>query len=347
MRRNQRSFLKWTGGKGHLLPRLARAGVAPRPAEVSFLVDPFLGGGASFLFFRPRKGAVLGDIDPRLVAFYRHLQVGEEGFVETLRALALLWDELPRFLAFDGERPYWAEPLPEALWGEEEILLCEVARSLEGRRERSSLETVARREFYSYLRLREGESSRGEAVRSAYYYFVRELAFGGMFRRNRQGRFNAPYGGRSYDRKRFLPKVEGFLLGEGRVLLRDALLLQGDFAETLQRTPSGALAFLDPPYMDSFSAYDGHPFALEDHRRLLALLQESPNPFLLVVGGRAAEIYRPLKGRRFLCEGRYSFNIRQHQKPLFPGNPLSGRIFSWRRVNPPWKSCAGWPWGNR
>lgn len=78
--------------------------------------------------------------------------------------------------------------------------------------------------------------------------------------------------------------------------------------------------------MDGFSAYDGHPFALEDHQRLLALLQESPNPFLLVVGGGAAEIYRPLKGRRFLCAGRYSFNIKnrfsqetRYLAAFFPG----------------------------
>ncbi len=38
---------------------------------------------------------------------------------------------------------------------------------------------------------------------TAIFYFIREYCYASMFRYNKQGKFNVPYGGMSYNRKDF------------------------------------------------------------------------------------------------------------------------------------------------
>lgn len=38
---------------------------------------------------------------------------------------------------------------------------------------------------------------------SAMFYFIREYCYASMFRYNKEGKFNVPYGGMSYNRKDF------------------------------------------------------------------------------------------------------------------------------------------------
>jgi DNA adenine methylase len=68
----RRPPLKWAGGKRWLVPYLR-----PLWAEHAHrrLVEPFCGGLAVTLGLRPNR-AVLNDINPHLVNFYRHLQDG-------------------------------------------------------------------------------------------------------------------------------------------------------------------------------------------------------------------------------------------------------------------------------
>ena len=64
--------LKWAGGKRWLVPRLAKIYAdCGRPR----LVEPFVGGMAVALALRPRR-AILNDINPHLINFYRCLQTG-------------------------------------------------------------------------------------------------------------------------------------------------------------------------------------------------------------------------------------------------------------------------------
>lgn len=64
--------LKWAGGKRWLVPRLRPLWQAYRDHR---LVEPFCGGLAVALGLRPRR-ALLNDINPHLINFYRHLQAG-------------------------------------------------------------------------------------------------------------------------------------------------------------------------------------------------------------------------------------------------------------------------------
>jgi DNA adenine methylase len=66
--------LKWAGGKRWLLPHLAPLW---RSHSSRRYVEPFCGGLAAPLGLQPRE-ALLNDINPHLINFYKHLQLGLE-----------------------------------------------------------------------------------------------------------------------------------------------------------------------------------------------------------------------------------------------------------------------------
>ncbi|MGJ8725305.1 MAG: DNA adenine methylase [Roseibacillus sp.] len=71
------SPLKWAGGKRWLLPHLASLWEGHSQRR---LVEPFCGGLAVTLGLRPTQ-ALLNDVNPHLVNFYRQLQLGLEATI--------------------------------------------------------------------------------------------------------------------------------------------------------------------------------------------------------------------------------------------------------------------------
>ena len=53
------------------------------PCDYSRYVEPFLGGGAVFFYLNPRK-AIVNDINPRLIQFYKSIK---NNFVQTQKDL--------------------------------------------------------------------------------------------------------------------------------------------------------------------------------------------------------------------------------------------------------------------
>jgi site-specific DNA-adenine methylase len=82
-RRKQRigpkPFLKWAGGKWHLLPILLKC--APSTFERYF--EPFLGGGASFFTLCPDR-AVLSDSNHELIHCYQTARERPQELIEDL-----------------------------------------------------------------------------------------------------------------------------------------------------------------------------------------------------------------------------------------------------------------------
>ncbi|MGE5200175.1 MAG: DNA adenine methylase [Rhodospirillaceae bacterium] len=64
--------LKWAGGKRWLVPHVRRLW---QGHERRRLVEPFCGGLAMALGLRPRR-ALLNDVNPHLIGFYRHVKRG-------------------------------------------------------------------------------------------------------------------------------------------------------------------------------------------------------------------------------------------------------------------------------
>lgn len=65
-------IVKWSGGKSDELDRI----LPHMPDDYDTYVEPFMGGGALFFHLEPTK-AIVNDIHPELITFYRALQNGD------------------------------------------------------------------------------------------------------------------------------------------------------------------------------------------------------------------------------------------------------------------------------
>jgi DNA adenine methylase len=109
----------------------------------------------------------------------------------------------------------------------------------------------------------------GAAERAARVIYLNKTAFRGLWRVNREGAFNVPYG--AYDRPLF---NRATLLGASAALAA-AELVAGDFERVLDRVGPGDWVYLDPPYVPAggysdFRRYTPGQFRRADHERLAA-----------------------------------------------------------------------------
>ncbi|MGH9433870.1 MAG: DNA adenine methylase [Terriglobia bacterium] len=93
-------FLKWAGGKSHLLPVLRRC----IPSAFGRYFEPFLGGGAFFFSLRP-ESAVLSDSNCDLIQCYQTVRDSPEEVIEHLATLTVNEEEYYRLRAIKPETP--------------------------------------------------------------------------------------------------------------------------------------------------------------------------------------------------------------------------------------------------
>ena len=135
-----------------------------------------------------------------------------------------------------------------------------------------------------YLHLRQLDpSSLAPPERAARFIYLNRFCFNGLYRTNRAGCFNVPYGGEKAAR---MPAHEA-LVACSRLLSR-AELIHGDFAKVLRRVRAGDFVYLDPPFSVAgrrvFREYDASAFSQQDVARLrkwLERLADMNIPFLL------------------------------------------------------------------
>lgn len=152
------------------------------------------------------------------------------------------------------------------------------------------IETGIKSGLYLFLRDLMNHEAEGKIVMDEYktaanWYFVREFCYASMFRYNRDGGFNIPYGGIAYNRKNFRVKVENIFSFEVRMLFYNVSFSNLDFADFLSQNPptKDDFVFLDPPYDSEFSEYDQNSFTREDQVRLRDTLFELTAKWMLVI----------------------------------------------------------------
>ena len=125
-----------------------------------------------------------------------------------------------------------------------------------------------------YLRIRAIEVASLELTqRAAHFVYLNKTCFRGLFRVNRAGRFNVPYG--AYDRRYYDPANFAAVARA----LAGADLRCADYADSLAAASTGDFVYLDPPYWKlgghaDFNRYTPGQFRAEDHERLAALCRE-------------------------------------------------------------------------
>jgi DNA adenine methylase len=107
-----------------------------------------------------------------------------------------------------------------------------------------------------------------DAARAARLIYLNRTGYNGLYRVNRSGGFNVPYG--RYKNPRILDESRLLAAAEA---LQDVELQVEDFQDSCKRAKRGDFVYFDPPYLPlsktaSFAEYHSEAFALAEHERL-------------------------------------------------------------------------------
>lgn len=107
--------------------------------------------------------------------------------------------------------------------------------------------------------------------RAARFLFLNRTGFNGLYRVNKAGRFNVPFG--KYDNPRIADETN--IRACSKVLNNFVVLTAQDFAEVVKDAQPGDAVYFDPPYVPvnataNFTSYTSDGFSLDDQYRLAA-----------------------------------------------------------------------------
>ncbi len=125
----------------------------------------------------------------------------------------------------------------------------------------------------SYYEVREAEPPTELIQRAARFAYLNQTAWNGLWRVNRWGRFNVPWGNRPF---------RGYDAGSMAALtavLQNAAIDLADFRDVLEQPSRGDFVYLDPPYLpvsdtSKFSGYTEKRFRAADLEELASICQD-------------------------------------------------------------------------
>ena len=269
------SILKYRGGKSREIPMFEKY----IPNSFSTYFEPFLGGGSVFFHLEPER-AVIGDVNSRLVTFYRQLRNRYPEMREQLTAL---------------QREYEVNQTEyEALKKLHPSEYCE------------------NRNEELYYRLREEYNHpTGAYLDGTLYYFINKTAYSGMIRFNKRGEYNVPFG-------RYRNFNTSLITEAHSQLLRKAEVMCADYRELFDMAGPDDFMFLDPPYDCVFHDYgnidNSGEFGEDAHRRLADDFRNLGCPALMVIGKTTLSESHYEPNMKECQIKRYSVNIKNRFK---------------------------------
>lgn len=126
-----------------------------------------------------------------------------------------------------------------------------------------------------YKRIRDQKKEKSVIKRAARMLFLNRTCFKGMWRHNREGKFNVGYGGQA--RRWVISEAD---LSEINKRLRKTRVVCSDFERIIESATEGDFIFLDPPYKPNEQEYTNNhyvsqQFHFEDHQRLAKALKRA------------------------------------------------------------------------
>lgn len=235
-------ILKWAGGKGQLLEQIAKH--LPQElieGKIDCYIEPFMGGGAVFFWVAQNfniREFYLSDINQELILLYRTIQKDVNSLIEELKKI---------------ENEY--------------LILNEEKRKIYFFNKRNSYN-----DFKNQIDLKNFE--RSWFTRSAEIIFLNRTCFNGLFRVNKKGYFNVPFG--NYKNPRIC-NTNNLLLASK--LLQKATIQYSDFTQIQNLATPKTFVYFDPPYRPltktaSFKSYSQFDFNDDEQKRLASFYQK-------------------------------------------------------------------------
>lgn len=164
----------------------------------------------------------------------------------------------------------------------------------------ANIESSLKAAFYTHFRMllnNKKELGISEEFATAIYFFIRQVCYSSMFRYNKEGKFNVPYGGISYNRKSFASKIQYYKNADLVRHLEKTTIGNMDFYDFMRayEPAENDFLFLDPPYDSEFSTYAQNKFDKSDQARLADyLIKECKANFMIVIKNTEyiASLYR-------------------------------------------------------
>jgi DNA adenine methylase len=235
-------ILKWAGGKGQLLEQIAKH--LPQELiqeKIDCYIEPFIGGGAVFFWIAQNfniKEFYLSDINQELILLYKTIQKDVTSLIEQLKKIE-----------------------------DEYLILNEEKRKIYFFNKRNSYNA-----FKNQIDLINFEIS--WITRSAEIIFLNKTCFNGLFRVNKRGYFNVPFG--NYKNPRICNTNNLIFASK---LLQRATIQYSDFTEIQNLVTPKTFVYFDPPYRPltktaSFKSYSQLDFNDDEQKRLASFYQK-------------------------------------------------------------------------
>jgi len=233
-----RPFVKWAGGKSQLLNQIEC--FYPKKlinGNITRYVEPFLGGGAVFFELNKKfsfETIVLNDINEELIMTYKVVRDTPQKLINEL----FLIQEEYMSNTYDGKEKMYYKIRDEYNY------------------EKSIIDYKSNSDSWT--------------KHAAKLIFLNKTCFNGLYRLNKKGEFNVPFG----KRKSINLCDEENIINVSKAL-QGVMLLSCDFEELTEYINSNTFVYLDPPYKpinetSSFNDYAKSSFDDASQRRLVA-----------------------------------------------------------------------------
>jgi DNA adenine methylase len=209
--------------------------------EITHYVEPFVGGGAVFFYLGQRFSfdqSAIFDANEELILMYRVLKKSTKKLIHELESLE------SAYISKSNE--------------DRERLFYLVRDSFNQKKPEIN--------FHTY--------DAEWVTRAAQSIFLNRTCYNGLFRMNRKGEFNVPFG--RYKNPRILNEDN---LHNVATLLKTTTIILGDFTRCKKFVDNSTFVYLDPPYRplsdtSSFTSYSKDGFSEADQRRLAVFFKE-------------------------------------------------------------------------
>ncbi|KAI8815644.1 putative adenine-specific DNA methyltransferase [Fimicolochytrium jonesii] len=227
--------VKWVGGKRNLCKELHRKA----PPKFGNYYEPFFGGGAFALHLHgdgslSTSNVFLGDMSKPLMTMYYIIRDNPQEFIAKL----------------DSEEYSWKMDISER---EVAFIRCRIR--------------------FNELNNKPSLENSEEIEMSCLFLYLNKTGFNGLYRVNKQGHYNVSVdkltkGARTICDANAVENLSAFLNREG------VSLGNCSYETLLQTAKAGDFVYLDPPYDDTFVAYQKTGFSWDDQVRLKTVVDE-------------------------------------------------------------------------
>lgn len=325
-------IIKWPGGKTSEIDMIKKF----TPDFKGRYVEPFLGGGAIFFKFENNK-SIVNDFNCELISFYKLIKSENfQSFSEKVSAFShlrmqLFEEDKLNDISFNNAYEKYTDYFYHNDFNARLLKEINAKIKMKNKIEKNNGKEITRENEKDLIRtaicatlyycIRNDYNSITEINEKKIFswFIMRELSYSGMFRFSKNGKFNVPYGGMSYNRKNIELKLKQMELLKDSYFFNNTEFNNMDFEmffKKYQFFNENDFIFLDPPYDTEFSQYNKETdFDKEDQERLKNTLLKTKAKIMVVI--KDTPFIRDLYQNEFIIrefDKNYSVNMKNRNK---------------------------------